>query len=314
MIRYQFTEAHLIALIEADDKAKGRKQGWLSKAKKLTIELKKKPAKVITSEWSPIKGVYTKIQHGKCAFCERVLGEHELASVEFDVEHFRPKNAVKAWPDQATIEALGLPADFPASVGAGRGYRLLAYHHLNYASSCKVCNERLKACFFPIAGKKHIYNGVSPQVLLKTEQPYLIYPLGDFDDDPQDMISFEGIMAVPRKEAGSHEHNRALVTIAFFRLNAIRDDLLMLRAKTLQDVFTKLELYEATASPKRRAEIWADILLFADERAYDVNCIRSFLRLYGEPDKPAPASRARAMEYLKLARIYWRSKFGPRAP
>jgi hypothetical protein len=242
------------------------------------------------------------------------LGAHELASVEFDVEHFRPKNAVKPWPDQAAIDDLNLPADFPASSGKGKGYRFLAYHHLNYASSCKVCNERLKSSFFPIAGKKHVYNGLKPQVLQKTEQPYLIYPLGDFDDDPEDLISFEGIMAVPRKGVGTHEHDRALVTIAFFRLNAIRDDLLVLRAKTLQDVFTKLELLELTTPPAKRSEIWIDILRFADERAYDVNCVRSFLRLYGEPDKPAPASRARAMEYLSLARVYWRSKFGPRAP
>ena len=36
MIRYKFTEAELIADIRADDVAKGRKQPWLHKAKKLT--------------------------------------------------------------------------------------------------------------------------------------------------------------------------------------------------------------------------------------------------------------------------------------
>jgi hypothetical protein len=205
-----------------------------------------------------------------------------------------------------------LPTGFPASTGKGKGYRFLAYHPLNYASSCKVCNERLKGCFFPVAGK-HDYKGVKPPALQKREQPYLIYPLGDFDNDPEDIISFEGIMAVPRKKAGSHEHDRALVIIAFFRLNAIRDDLLMLRAKTLEDIFTKLELFEATSSPARRKEIWIDVLRFEDESAYDVSCVRSLLRLYGEPDKPEPATRARAMEYLHLARIYWRSKFKPKA-
>lgn len=192
-----------------------------------------------------------------------------------------------------------------------KGYRFLAYNLLNYASSCKVCNERLKACFFPIAGK-HDYKGTKPPVLQKKERPYLIYPLGDFDDDPEDLISFEGMVAVPRKKPGSHEYNRALVTIAFFRLNAIRDDLLMLRAKILEDILTKLELLETIKTPARRKEIWSDILRFTDESSYDVNCVRSLLRLYGDPDKPEPATRVRALEYLQLARTYWRSKFGPR--
>ncbi len=59
----------------------------------------------------------------------------------------------------------------------------------------------------------------------------------------------------PRKKPGSHEYNRALVTIAFFRLNAIRDDLLMLRAKILEDILTKLELLETIKTPARRKEI-----------------------------------------------------------
>jgi hypothetical protein len=35
-------------------------------------------------------------------------------------------------------------------------------------------------------------------------------------------------------------------------------------------------------------------------------------KLLKYPDKPEPATRVRALEYLQLARTYWRSKFGPR--
>jgi hypothetical protein len=297
----------LVADIQADDVAKGRKQPWLDKAKKLTSELKKKPTKKIASQWSEIKSVYTKRQHGKCAFCERLLGEHELAAVEFDVEHFRPKNAVKAWPTADIIAELKLPADFPRSTGKGKGYRFLAYHHLNYASSCKTCNSRLKGNFFPIAGK-HGFTGVDPVALQKSERPYLIYPLGNFDDDPEEVISFQGYMAVPHpKPATAHHRDRGRVMIAFFRLNAERDDILLLRAKQLDNVFTKIELLTATKAAKKRQEIWKDIQRLAHEANDHAGCVRSFLRLYGSPDdKPVPKSRVEALGYLQLARDYVR--------
>jgi|WetSurMetagenome_2_1015567.scaffolds.fasta_scaffold06377_5 hypothetical protein len=310
MIRYKFTEADLIADIASDDVKKSRKQPWLVKAKRLTSELKKNPAKKIVSEWGEIKSVYTERQQGKCAFCERLLGKHELASVEFDVEHFRPKNAVKAWPPQETIDELKLPADFPRSPGKGKGYRLLAYHHLNYASSCKTCNSRLKASFFPIAGR-HVFAGTDPVTLMQSELPYLVYPLCDFDNDPEDIISFQGYLAVPHEHpATPHHRDRARVTIAFFRLNEERDDLLEFRAKQLDDLLTKLELMTSVKSANRRKELWEDIQLLGHERSHHAGCVRSLLKLHGDPDeKPVPKSRAQAMEYLKLARDYWRSKY-----
>lgn len=308
MIRYKFTEAELIADIRADDGAKARKESWLNKAKKLTSELKKSPAKKIASQWSEIKSVYTRRQHGKCAFCERLLGEHELAAVELDVEHFRPKNAVKAWPTPEIIAELKLPRDFPKSAGHGEGYRLLAYHHLNYASSCKTCNSRLKSSYFPIAGK-HLFKGDDPVTLQKVEKPYLVYPLGDFDDDPEEIISFQGYLAVPHpKPTSPHHRDRARVMIAFFRLNAEREDILLLRAKQLDNVFTRIELLNSTTETRKREEIWDDIQRLASAANDHAGCVRSILRIYGHPDdEPAPKSRAEAMDYLQLARNYVRS-------
>ena len=184
MIRYQFTEAELLADFAADDKKKRRKEPWLEKAKRLTAKLAKSPSAAIASEWSEIKHIYTARQHQKCAYCERLLGPHVVSAVEVDVEHFRPKNAVKPWPTAKLLKDFGLPADLPKSRGGGKGYRALAFHPLNYASTCKTCNSRLKANYFPIAGK-HDFDGTDPIALCRAERPYLIYPLGDFDADPK---------------------------------------------------------------------------------------------------------------------------------
>lgn len=309
MIRYLFTEDELVADIQADDKLKKRKVGWLKTAKILTAKLRRNSKKKITSQWSGVKSVYTKRQHGKCAFCERLLGEHELSSVEFDVEHFRPKNAVKPWPSPDLIKELRLPSDFPKSTGKGKGYRLLAYHHLNYASSCKTCNSRLKANFFPIAGK-HSFTGHNPVSLYRLEKPYLVYPLCDFDKDPEDLIAFRGYRAEPcAPKQDRFNHDRGRVIIAFFRLNDERDDLLLLRAKQLDYLFTKLELYNIERNDDRRAEIWEDIERLASERNDHAGCVRHLLRRYGDRDaKPPPPSRAEALEDLCLARDYVRSK------
>jgi hypothetical protein len=310
MIRYQFSEAELIAAIEADDKAKKRKEPWLRKAARLTAELEQDRGAEIRSEWPEIKSIYTRRQHGKCAYCERLLGKHDLASVEFDVEHFRPKNGVKPWPPQRVVDELRLPAGFPRSTGKGPGYRLLAYHHLNYASACKTCNSRLKANYFPVAGK-HDFSGASPAALHRSEQALLIYPLADFDADPEDLIEFEGYIAKPAKAPGGEDHSRAWVTIAFFRLNGERDDLYLLRAKQLDHVRDKLLLF-GQAKAGQKEDIWQDILRLADAGNPHAGCIRSFLRQYGDPKvKPGPPSRQRAIDSLDLAHEYVRKMLHP---
>ena len=59
--------------------------------------------------------------------------------------------------------------------------------------ACKTCNSRLKANFFPVAGR-HSFTGTNPIQLNRRERPYLIYPLGDVDDDnAEDLIAFEGL-------------------------------------------------------------------------------------------------------------------------
>ena len=102
-------------------------------------------------------------------------------------------------------------------------------HLLNYAATCKTCNSTLKATYFPTA-KKPDSQGRSPGLLMKKEQPYLIYPIGNFDAAAEELISFIGLIPVPAKPAADqYAHDRGRVTIAFFGLS-LREDLIKGRA------------------------------------------------------------------------------------
>jgi len=125
----------------------------------------------------------------KCAFCERSLESKKYGKIEQDVEHFRPKASVKNWPVPAALKKLGVA---PTAVPAGaKGYHLLPHHLFNYAAACKPCNSVLKKDYFPIAGA-YATDGSDPAALTAGEQPYLIYPIGQVDDDPETLIDFHG--------------------------------------------------------------------------------------------------------------------------
>ena len=49
------------------------------------------------------------------------------------------------------------------------------------------------------------------------ERPFLLYPIGDTDDDPEDMIEFAGLS--PQVKGTGFRRQRALVTIWLFDLN-----------------------------------------------------------------------------------------------
>ncbi|MDQ2687964.1 MAG: hypothetical protein M3Y28_08875, partial [Armatimonadota bacterium] len=64
-----------------------------------------------------VKQALMDAQHGKCCYCERVIGE------DGDVEHFRPKAAV--------CQGAGLPQETP-------GYYWLAYDWDNFLLACPI--------------------------------------------------------------------------------------------------------------------------------------------------------------------------------
>jgi uncharacterized protein (TIGR02646 family) len=108
-------------------------------------------------------------QHGKCCFCERLIG------TDGDVEHFRPKQAYR----QTVKERLQRP-----------GYYWLAYEWSNLYLSCSPCNQRHKQNLFPLQNPAE--RATDHKQNLSREQPLLIDPERE---DPEALLGFRGEIA-----------------------------------------------------------------------------------------------------------------------
>lgn len=195
MIHYPFTQSHLEGLIDA------AKETWRVRAAARTANFVTAGKYNESSNiWGEIKEVYTDLQRGKCAFCERQLASSDFGgNVEHDVEHYRGKNTVIAWPTPAIAAERGISYSFATGPAFDNGYYWLAYHVLNYCISCKKCNSPLKHNYFPIAGPRGAVAG-EPADLNETEKPLLIFPLGELDENPEELIGFVGVTAIPKKK------------------------------------------------------------------------------------------------------------------
>ena len=194
MIRYPITLAELEQLVDATDPR------WRGKAKKRLARFKTdKKYNEKSGIWSDIKRIYVELQYRKCAYCEKQLEGPRYGLIEHDVEHFRPKSSVAAWP--LGERAAKLKYRFATGGKSERGYYLLSYHLLNYCTACKSCNTPLKSNHFPVSRKRGPMDADAPEQL-SGEGPLLIYPIGDIDSDPEDLITFQGVVAVPRVKSG----------------------------------------------------------------------------------------------------------------
>jgi hypothetical protein len=264
---------------------------WFQRAREQTKALESGlPDPEFPELWSEIKEVYIKLQggarEGKCAYCEKWL---EADRIEHDVEHFRPKAKVARWnvPEHLLpeLQAAGVQIHQPAQ-GSEPGYRLLAYHILNYATACKECNSVLKGNLFPITGKR--LSGARDPARLKTEGALLIYPLGDLDTDPEDLIEFQGIS--PRaKAAAGLDRLRALVTIEIFGLDdwRRRKSLIFDRAEWIEKLLWALQRRERGSPPKDVTDANKAIDRMTAATFRHANCLRSFLRLYKRSPRAA---------------------------
>jgi uncharacterized protein (TIGR02646 family) len=115
-----------------------------------------------------VKAALLRSQHGKCCYCERKI----LASDYGDVEHFRPKGAVRQ--DASSTE------ERP-------GYYWLAYEWSNLLISCSVCNTSWKRTFFPL--ENPLERAHSHLDSLTCERPMLVDPAAE---DPRDHIRYNG--------------------------------------------------------------------------------------------------------------------------
>ncbi|HET7232513.1 MAG TPA: hypothetical protein VFJ16_21065 [Longimicrobium sp.] len=295
MIGYRISLAELQARVEA------YKPGWLARGAALTAAIvgrgrymnEKKPI------WSEIKPVYMQLQgESKCAYCERQLESVELGKGEQAVDHFRPKKRVMRWRVAAALKDEGVTVAPPPP--RSRGYHKLAYHLFNYAAACAPCNSILKKDYFPVANG-YDQSGDDP-VLLAAEEPYLIYPLGDFDADPEALIEFYGVSPKPVAAAG-HDRHRALVTIAFFQLDAVekRKNLFRDRAMMLVALHAVLQAANGTGTAEERREAQGVVEAATAPNAAHTNCARSFKRLYER--NPGDAATLARLVYRFLCSI-----------
>lgn len=113
-----------------------------------------------------VKQYLLAMQHGKCAFCESKIDHISYG----DVEHFRPKAAVKQEPGGSLTRP---------------GYYWLAYEWSNLLLSCQLCNQRHKGNLFPLADPAA--RARSHRADLSRESAIFINPV---DDDPEILLAF----------------------------------------------------------------------------------------------------------------------------
>ena len=114
-------------------------------------------------EDSKVKEFLHNSQHGKCCYCERKRDR----KMEMDVEHFRPKCAVKESKNH-------------------QGYWWRAYKWCNLLLACKKCNTQKKGIKFPLQNERN--RAFKPQDDLTKEKPFLINPL---TENPEDFIEYD---------------------------------------------------------------------------------------------------------------------------
>jgi 5-methylcytosine-specific restriction endonuclease McrA len=223
-----------------------------------------------SSPWSEIKEVFVSLHYGKCAYCERLVqAELQRGKVQSDIEHFRPKKEVKPWSSS--------DASLVVQQGVSTGYSWLATNVANYIFACKECNSIQKGNYFPIAGKAGS-SGQSVRVLNTREKPFLLNPLDDLDDDPEDLIDWVGFVPVPKflETQDLFRYQRARVIIELFALDE-RQDVRRGCAEQIQAVWKAFKLQKdvddgvANRALLKRCK--------TENTAVHAACIRAFIRL-----------------------------------
>ena len=288
MIRIQMpANETLEELIDRAVPAAGKKKSWRDRAKTYTKKFRTNKEFIAKGapDWGEIKEIYVVLQSAKCAYCEKYLEASErlananVGAVEQDVEHFRPKNSVKAWTPN-------VPLGFPFGNGTPRGYYMLALDIWNYCVACKTCNTRYKADRFPIEGKAGRRGDWKIKGLNTGELPLLFYPLSPDDDDPEACISFTGYRPVVRATAAGRQQRRALATIRFFDLD-VRENLLRQRSEVIVSLYRALRDSVMEKKGQRRADAERDVKRMLSDRSNHANCARAYRAAFVNDSKTA---------------------------
>jgi len=295
MIRCEVKPAPDGLQTELEKRAEAVKKGWRVRADALTEAFGTAGKYEETSPiWSEIKDVFIEIQKRKCAFCERPLESKK----EYDIEHFRPKGSVKPWKVPAELTDAGIVVN--QTTAKEGGYYLLPYHLLNYSVACAKCNSELKSDYFPILGTR-FPRGVDPATLQADEKAFLIYPLGDLDEDPERLITFHGLSPQAAARKGSFAHRRALLTIAFFKLDDRnkRKELYRGRADVIQKMGLAFRVKDTPGSPAAmKAQCQTIINYHQSAGAAYTSCGRAYAQLWQRDQVTAEQLWAESVDFL----------------
>ena len=163
-------------------------------------------------------------QHGKCCYCE---GRFQAFSPA-DVEHYRPKGAVRQNEGSARLRP---------------GYYWLAYSWANLYSCCPTCNRSGKKDLFPLSNPDARARSHADDV--GEEAPLIVDP---GRNDPRVHIEF-------RQEYAFGLTAKGAKTIEIIGLN--RDALIELRGEHLSLLQTLLTLLRSSEAhgPQERADL-----------------------------------------------------------
>jgi hypothetical protein len=305
MIRIQMpAKETLEGLIDRAVPAAGKKKSWRDRAKTYTTKSRtnKKFIAKGAPDWGEVKEIYVVLQFAKCAYCEKYLeasgglANANVGAVEQDVEHFRPKNSVKAWTPNVLL-------GFPFSNGTPGGYYMLALDIWNYCVACKTCNSRYKSDRFPIEGEAGQQGAWNIKDLNTRELPLLFHPLSPDDDDPEACIGFNGYRPVARATAAERQRHRALATIRFFDLD-VRENLLRQRSEMIVSLYRALLDSVMKKDPQRRADGKSDVEKMLSDRSHHANCARAYRDVFVNDSKTAYQYYQEAQQLLAAQRYH----------
>jgi hypothetical protein len=271
MIRYELDQIQLKADILKMDR------NWFAKARRRTTKFVSLGRfEEDSSIWSAAKPAFMILQSNKCAFCERQFTRPDESRIEMDLEHFRPKGEVGVW----VSDRAGKPYPDDTGGASDTGYYWLAYDPANYLAACKICNSQYKHVHFPIAGPRCRHPG--DEMALRGEKPYLTYPVGDGDDDPEELVTFTGTVARPAVETG-WRHERGALIIDFFGLNS-RDQLHVQRAEIIERFGGALA---AVADGRASQSDRTYVAMLGNPIIPHASCLRAFAKLWYRDERSA---------------------------
>jgi hypothetical protein len=157
-----------------------------------------------------------------------------------------------------------------------------------------------KLNYFPVRNQRGA-SGATVQDL-SAEEALLCYPIGDLDDDPEDLVTFKATTAVPVHRTGT-KSLRGRVIIDFFGLNH-REILHRERARMIAALGAALEDQARGAAAAAVLDI---IQRLRGPHIPHAGCVRAFLRLWDE-------DRSTARRAYNLCRAYGFGEAGTAPP